>query len=239
MADEERFGLGSTSPSARPDVFASVARWNLRAAYVPFKREAAMLNDAQIRKTIMPKLTKRRRVALVVLAVMVTIAFGGGWYYKSLFPYGWSYSCDKQLMFALVQYAEDNTGAYPAGEATPEASLSLLYPKYANEYVLQGKTVPLEVVKTILERGNRLGPESCGWHYVEGLRLDDDYRLALCWDKVGLGHNGQRQSDDGHTVLFVSQRFEYIEGARWEEFLQEQTKLLEERNERRKWKGAN
>jgi hypothetical protein len=100
-------------------------------------------------------------------------------------------------MFALHQYAEDHGGAYPAGEATPEASLSLLYPKYANEYVLQGKTVPLDVVKVTLERGSRLGPDTCGWHYVEGLRLDDDPRLALCWDKVGLGHNGERLPDGG------------------------------------------
>ena len=34
------------------------------------------------------------------------------------------------------------------------------------------------------------------------LWLDDDRRLALCWDKVGLGHNGERLPDGGHTVLF-------------------------------------
>ncbi len=85
---------------------------------------------------------KRWRVVLVILIVLGGVV-GGGWlYYRSAFPYGWSHSCDKQLMFALHQYAEDHGGAYPAGEATPEASLSLLYPKYANANVLQGKTVP-------------------------------------------------------------------------------------------------
>jgi hypothetical protein len=137
-------------------------------------------------------------------------------------------------MFALHQYAEEHGGAYPAGEATPEASLSLLYPTYANENVLQGKTVSLDVVKGILERGDRLGPDTCGWHYIEGLRLDDDRRLAICWDKVGLGHNGERLLDGGRTVLFVNLHCEYIAGAKWQEFLEEQEKLLADRNRRKR-----
>ena len=128
----------------------------------------------------MPKITKGWRVVIILMTVVATIA-GGCWaYYCWRLPYGWSHSCDKQLVGALQQYADDHGGAYPAGEATPEASLSLLYPNYANEWVLQGKTVPLDVVKATLEKGNRLGPDTCGWHYVEGLRKDDDRRLALC-----------------------------------------------------------
>ncbi len=176
---------------------------------------------------------RRRRFVLFTITVLGGMVVGGGWlYYLWTFPYGWSHSCDKQLVVALHQYAEDHGGAYPAGEATREASLSLLYPKYANEYVLQGKTVPLDLVKVTLERGDRLGPDTCGWHYVEGLTLDDDRRLALCWDKVGLGHNGQRLSDGGRTVLFVNMGYEYIAGAKWQEFLEEQEKLLADRKKR-------
>ncbi|HET6574539.1 MAG TPA: hypothetical protein VFG68_13105 [Fimbriiglobus sp.] len=32
-----------------------------------------------------------------------------------------------------------------------------------------------------------MGPETCGWHSVEGLRATDERRLALCWDMAGLG----------------------------------------------------
>jgi hypothetical protein len=164
-----------------------------------------------------------RTITVLVLLILI----GAGWsYYRWQFPYGWSHSCDKQLESALYQYAKEHGGAYPAGEATPEASLSLLYPKYANHAVLQGKTVPLGLVQAILERGERLGPDSCGWHYVEGLRLDDDARLALCWDKIGLGHNGQRLEDGGRFVIFVKNGIEYIPGAKWQEFLEEQKKLL-------------
>jgi hypothetical protein len=172
---------------------------------------------------------KHLRLMLSIIIAMVCVA-GAGWlYHRWLYPYGWSHSCDSQLMLALDQYAQDHGGAYPAGEATPEASLSLLYPKYANEWVLQGKTVPLAVVKQVLERGDRLGPDTCGWHYVEGLTLSDDPKLALCWDKIGLGHNGERLSDGGHEVLFVHMGIEYIPGAKWPEFLKEQEKLLAQR----------
>jgi hypothetical protein len=173
--------------------------------------------------------TRKRLRVVLILTVLVGVV-GGGWlYYRWRFPYGWSHSCDKGLMFALHEYAENHGGAYPAGEATPEASLSLLYPKHANKYVLQGKTVPLDVVKALLEKGDRLGPDTCGWHYVEGLTLNDDRQLALCWDKVGLGHNGERLSDGGRTVLFVNLGYEYIAGARWQEFLEEQEALLADR----------
>jgi hypothetical protein len=181
----------------------------------------------------MLRATKRWRGVLLILAALAGVV-GSGWlYYRWKYPYGVSHSCDLQLMFALNQYAEEHGGAYPAGEATPEASLSLLFPKYANEYVLQGKTVPLKMVKAILERGDHLGPDTCGWHYVEGLRLDDDRRLAVCWDKVGLGHNGERLSDGGRTVLFVNLRRDYVGGAKWQDFLEEQEKLLADLNMRK------
>jgi hypothetical protein len=128
------------------------------------------------------------------------------------------------LKKALVEYANDHGGAFPAGEATPEASLSLLYPKYANAEILQGRTVPLEVVEARLKRGQLLSPESCGWHYVEGLTLDDDPNLALTWGKVPLGHAGQRSTDGGQVVQFIGLE-EYVAGDDWKAFLANQAKL--------------
>jgi hypothetical protein len=187
-----------------------------------------------------PNTAKARRFSIRLLRPLwiggtVALLVAAAWvsYSRWVYPYGWSHSCDKQLKGALEEYANDHGGVFPAGESTPEASLSILYPTYANEWVLQGKTVPLEEVKAILENGGRLGPDSCGWHYVEGLRMDDNPRLALFWDKVGLGHNGERLEKAGHIVSFVGAgRNEYIEGAMWEDFLLEQEKLLNERKGR-------
>ena len=168
---------------------------------------------------------RRRRRLLLLTATLLVLGSGGWLYYKWKYPYGWSHCCDKQLIFALDRYAEDHGGAYPAGGSSPEASLSLLYPKYADANLLRGKTVPLATVQSLLDAGQQLGPETCGWHYVEGLRSDDDPGLALVWDKLGLGHNGERNESGGRTVLFVRMNLRYISGSEWSDFLAEQERL--------------
>ena len=121
----------------------------------------------------------RRRTIAVVVVVAALFILGYGWW-RYHFPYGYSHCCDLGLSGALHEYAIGHGGAFPAGEATPEASLSLLYREkidggpLADANLLRGKTVPESVVKEILERGELLTPDTCGWHYVEGLRIDDD-----------------------------------------------------------------
>ena len=119
----------------------------------------------------------------------------------------------------LLSYAYDHNGVYPCGESTPEASLSLLYPQYADANLLRGKTVPLDVVQEILQSGQRLGPDTCGWHYVEGLTQSDDPSLALFWDKAGLGHNGERLRGGGHVVWFRVLEDRHVEESEWPEFV--------------------
>lgn len=175
----------------------------------------------------MRRWAKRGTIAASIIAVLVALGFI---YYHYRYPYGWSHCCDKMLGFALLQYSEEHDGWFPQGEPTPEASLSLLYRQdVAVAYTLRGKTVPESVVRARLEASELLTPETCGWHYVEGLRKDDDPRLALFWDKVGLGHNGERLSGGGHFVCFVSGpgSIEYIPGERWDKFLSEQKRLRE------------
>ncbi len=148
-------------------------------------------------------------------------------YWRYQYPFGWSHCCDKQLYSVLHDYARTHKGFFPAGEATPEASLSLLAQaeEFDVAYLLRGKTVPESVVTEILDRGDLLGPETCGWHYVEGLTLADDHRLALFWDKAGLDHNGRRLPKGGHMVMFLHGG-EYIPGNEWPKFLKEQESLL-------------
>jgi hypothetical protein len=108
--------------------------------------------------------------------------------------------------------------------------LSLLYREHLIDAgTLRGKTAPEARVVSHLESGHLLSPELCGWHYVEGLRTDSNRRLALFWDKVGLGHNGERLPDGGHTVTLVSGEKRYIPAAEWQSFLSEQQSLLSSR----------
>jgi hypothetical protein len=142
------------------------------------------------------------------------------------YPYGPSHCCLKGVGLALLTYAKENGGHYPAGAGSPEASLSLLYRKGSlDAETLRGKTVPVEKVQRILERGELLGPDSCGWHYVEGLTTSDDGRLALVWDKVGLGHNGE-DLQGGHSVWFLGCSEEVVPAADWLDFLKHQQELM-------------
>src|ERR1700730_97210 len=110
----------------------------------------------------------------IVGSALGLLAFGTWCGYRSLFPFGYSHCCDTCLRLALDAYAFDHGGQFPAGQPTPEASLSLLYPKYATADLLSGKTIAVKEAETILHSGALLGPESCGWHYVEGLTQSDD-----------------------------------------------------------------
>ena len=172
----------------------------------------------------MHKWMKRGCVTIGIVGAIIAAGFA---YWDYHYPYGWSHCCDKALGLEFGQYAEVHDGWFPRGEATPEASLSLLYQQ--NPLLLdtlRGKTVSESVVRARLESGMLLTPETCGWHYVEGLRNDDDPQLALFWDKAGLGHNGERLSRGGHYVGFIHGMSEYITGERWDQFLHEQEQLL-------------
>jgi hypothetical protein len=143
------------------------------------------------------------------------------------YPYGWSHCCSKILYMALHEYAEAHGGVYPAGEACPEASLSLLYrERLCDADLLRGKIISLEDVEAVLSSGALLGPDTCGWHYVEGLTQNDDPRIAIIWDKVGLGHNGESLRGGGHWVMLLHGDEKHIPEGEWQEFLDEQQRLI-------------
>jgi hypothetical protein len=134
----------------------------------------------------------------------------------------------RAIQVALLGYADRHDGWFPRGEASPEASLSLLHrenPELVTAKVLRGKTAPEAAVRARLEAGELLTPQTCGWHYAAGLRRYDDPRLALFWDKAGLGYTDALVSAGGHFVFFIGGSIEYVSGDRWEEFLAEQERL--------------
>ena len=174
---------------------------------------------------------KRLRVKLVISGLVITaLACAGYGYYRWRYPFGPSHCCDKVLYDELDRYAALHEGWFPRGEASPEASLSLLYRQDpANAYNLRGKSIPESVVRERLTRGELLTPDTCGWQYVEGLRTDDDPRLALFWDKAGLDHFGGRLSGGGHIVITIDGQNQHVTAEEWPAFLEKQHRLLTER----------
>ena len=177
--------------------------------------------------------SKQRSRFLLIMGIVVVVVIIGRMSYKAKYPYGSSHCCIIQMQGALDQYAAENNGRYPAGGATPEADLSVLWrSNYVNAYLLRGMTVPESAVRAVLERGGLLGPDTCGWQYVQGLTSADNPRLALLYCKEPLGHNGNKTKDGGRQVVFVGGGIDWISGATWSSFLNEQKDLLSKRTER-------
>lgn len=171
---------------------------------------------------------RTRTVLLGLCGVLLILVVVGYAWYQHRFPYGGSHACIKQIGWALAIYADENDGWFPSGGDSPEASLSLLYGDL-NIYPLAGKTIAPEMAQRAIDEHGHLGPESCDWHYVEGLRDDDNPEIAIVWDKIGLGHNGDRLKSGGHEVLFVDRTSHLISGIEWEAFLLRQKELLAQR----------
>jgi hypothetical protein len=162
------------------------------------------------------------------LAAAVALVCVGLFLFRRNYPYGVDHCCDKLVGQALVSYAAAHDGRFPTGGETPEASLSLLYPEYIDAGDLRGKTYPEGPARELLESGRPLTPETCGWHYVDGLTLQEDSRLnsriAIVWDKVGLGHNSELLPAGGHSVVFMDGSTGVICEKDWPRFVNEQEK---------------
>lgn len=167
------------------------------------------------------------------LTVVAALAAAGAVYYRATFPYGRSHCCIDLMSFALEEFAREHDGKYPAGEVSPEASLSLLCKSnQVGPHIMRGMTVSESAVRRVLESGQLPGPDTCGWHYVPGLTQADDPSLALLWCKAALGHNGQRTRGGGRQVVFVGGATRWVSGNEWPEFLRQQDELLRTRSAR-------
>ena len=170
-----------------------------------------------------------KRLAIAGLILIVLGVVGGWIWWRYTFPFGYSHACSKGLGLTLRIYAGDHDGWLPYGGPTPEASLGLIAKDDAAsaEWVLGGKNVKPEVVKAALARDEGITPETCGWHYVEGLRETDDPQIAVAWDKVeGLWHNGNRRRGLMHEVICLDGSISFIKRSHWPKFVAEQRDKL-------------
>jgi hypothetical protein len=180
-------------------------------------------------------MSRFRKSVFVALAAVGVLAIWAVVYNRTTYPYGASHCCIIGINMALLNYAEEHGGKFPAGEASPEASLSLLNgPNYIDPSegpnLLRGMIISEKIARRALEKDGHLGPDSCGWHYEPGLTRADNPKLALLWCKSALGHNGQRMKDGGREVVFVGSGIGWVSGDKWPAFLQEQKTLLEHRS---------
>lgn len=189
------------------------------------------MSEGEATSAVRPRKSKLKKI---FFSLIVVIAIGIGaeqaWYHHT-YPYGWSHACSAGLGLGLHTYAEEHDQWLPYGEATPEASLSLLYKSdpITALWTLSGKNIAHETVETTLKRDGKLSPATCGWNYVEGLREGDSPEIAVAWDKViGLGHNGQRVRGMMHEVILLDGSHPNVTKQDWPDFIANQKRLLEQ-----------
>jgi len=166
----------------------------------------------------------------IVAACLVLLLLSGWALLQWRYPYGRSHCCIKSMFLALELYAQEHGGIFPAGQASPEASLSLLHSEgLLDADILRGKTVKEERVREAFAAASPLGPETCGWQYVEGLSQADDARIAILWSKGELGHYGEHFLHPAREVLLLGGGTKWITHPKWDGFQQEQEQLLKKR----------
>ena len=146
-----------------------------------------------------------------------------------MYPYGATHKCNKGIWVALLQYAEGNEGKFPdAGGSAASLSLLATAPYDYPVDQLAGKAISDKDAERCFREKGKLTEDFCSWHYVRGLTTESDPSLVLFWDKTGLMHNGQRSSEPKYEICRVSGISEVIPESKWQEFLTQQAKLLEE-----------
>jgi len=185
---------------------------------------------------------KSRKGCCVALFVTMTLVFicviAGYLYFRYNYPHGYTRAWRTHLYANLDRYAMHHDGRFPSGGTTPERSLTLLY--YWSDKnrgileVLSGPSVPLQRAEESIARTGWLDSESCGWHYVEGLSLNDNRKLALFWEKNGLGAHGRRHCEGSFEVVFVDGTKRRVPSEDWNDFLAEQERLIADKRRKAK-----
>ena len=168
---------------------------------------------------------RRTLLAFGILALILGIV---GWgFYKKNYPYGSTHRCSKVLAMELRSFAEENGGKFPASENRDALGLSALLEKSPHFLdLVVGKAGDLDKARQFYEKNGYLLPAHSSWNYVEGL-TSNDYG-ALAWEKIPLGHYGQKQSSNSREVIMTDGMVRYIPEKDWNEFLAHSTKAARE-----------
>ena len=112
--------------------------------------------------------------AVVLRRVMIAMGVGERPYYHVV-----------GMGLALRSYATDHGGFFPTGGHSPEESLALLCTAQygVSAEMLAADVTAIDSINDSVARGVPLAPDLCAWHYVEGLRMGEDPKLALLWEK--------------------------------------------------------
>jgi len=166
-----------------------------------------------------------KKCIIWTLVFLGVIAAGVWLQHRQTYPYGLTHRCSKTLCMEIGFFAEEHDGRYPFSQSEEALGLSAMITDadYSLAQVV-GKAGNLNAAKKFYLKKGYILPEHSSWHYIEGLTVSDQNR-ALAWDKIPLGHNGQRQDSNSREVMMTDGSVITISGKKWDAFLEKQQKL--------------
>ena len=132
------------------------------------------------------------------------------------------------LYLEACQYASEHGGFFPATPQGGATSLQMLYPGYCHTgKELAGLTGDIDAVVATMRTGGSLSTNQSSWIYVgDGLKLSDNPRLALFWERQsGVFPSGERSRRAGRSVMLLSGTITNVPAERWSQFMNEQQRL--------------
>jgi len=146
-----------------------------------------------------------------------------------MYPYGSKCCIVPCLWIGLYSYASNNEDSFPDDPSGSLAALSKLYPEYfkqGDEYVLAGLSGDLDEARRTLRNAEALNSKGSSWVYQPGLKLKDDPRTALLWEReFGILPNGRGDFKHRRVVLLVNGETKFVPEDEWETFERQQNAL--------------
>ena len=165
---------------------------------------------------------KRWAIALAAFVALSIVTYFVHQSYR--YPYGRSHRCSKILPMELERYADEHGGSYPSVDFEDHLGLDKLISPgdlLSLERVV-GKAGDAEEAKRFFDENGFLLRRHSSWKYVSGLSSDSPSTLALAWDKIPLGHNGQRTSNNSREVIYPGGIVDTINQHDWNDFMEHQ-----------------
>lgn len=176
----------------------------------------------------------KSRWKILSLGIFLLISIASGWtLYYAKYPYGRTHRCSKMLALLIIDYAKENGGIFPVSNQPGAMGLAPFLKQYPEAFeLIVGKAGDLSQAKQFYLKHGYLKPEHSSWHYTPGLTIADSKR-AILWDRIPLGHNGERTESKSREVIMMDGSVKTIPATEWQEFLQKQN-LLKEQNDKAK-----
>ena len=165
------------------------------------------------------------RLPKVLVCLLLVSAIAGWVFYGNKYPYGRTHRCSKALSSMLLEYAQENNGNFPRSEVPNALGLSALIESNpgALEYVV-GKAGDLKAAERFYDENGFLEARHSSWEYTEGLSVDDTER-ALLWDRIPLGHHGERTKTNSREVILIGGRVLVVPEGEWKDFIKNQSNI--------------